>query len=84
MSLSLLRGHSCITQLSIAIKKKERKKTPKINNLKEEMFIFGPWFQKFQTMVTWLHCFGPVVRQEHVEGTKLLTSWWLRNKMRER
>jgi hypothetical protein len=31
------------------------------NHLKE--YLFSPWFQKFQSMVSWLHGFEPEVRQ---------------------
>jgi hypothetical protein len=44
---------------------------PDINNLKEERFTLGSWFQ---FMVSWLHCFWAVVRQKSW-WNKVATSW---------
>jgi hypothetical protein len=44
---------------------------PEIINLKEEKVYFGSQFQRFQSMVAWLYCFGPMTAVHHGES-----SWW--------
>jgi hypothetical protein len=33
------------------------------NKLKGGVVYFGPWFQRFKSMVSLLHYYGPMVRQ---------------------
>lgn len=46
----------CVSQIFVAVANTWHK-------LKVEIFIFYSPFQKFQTMVNWLHCFGPEIKQ---------------------
>jgi hypothetical protein len=34
--------------------------------LKRGKIYFNLWFQRFQSTVSWLHCYGPVVRQNSI------------------
>jgi hypothetical protein len=59
--------------------------TPETVNLKGGKVYLG---SQFQSLVTWPHCFGPVMKQHMmVEArgrAKLLTSWWPGSKERDR
>lgn len=58
-------------------------KIPEINSLQEGKVCFGSQLQRFQTMETWLCCFGPVAAQyimKRVQGSGGLCTLWEREK----
>jgi hypothetical protein len=53
------------------------------SNLKEEGFIFGSQFQILPSMVNWLHCFRPEMRQNMMVAGACVTSRWPGSKNRK-
>jgi hypothetical protein len=47
-------------------------KIPEINNLKRGKIYFESQFQRFQFIVVWSHCSGPMARQYIMVGL----TWW--------
>jgi hypothetical protein len=53
---------------------------PDKNNLKGGKIYFGSQFEKFQSMVIWLHCFGPEESQNNISSQ---TVWQRRGLIRK-
>jgi hypothetical protein len=58
-------------------------------NLREEGFLLAHTFRRFKSMVSWLYCCGPLVRQNMMVArtcgkAKLLPSWWPGSRDRQR